>query len=382
MNYVRLSTQRMLLLLTLVSVLMGSVQLAMSATVQSCDQYGITEINNKTYVVQNNAWNWDSTWKQCIDIDNVSGDFIVATSDAKRHTDGDPASYPSVYRGCTWGSNCTSSSSDMLPPVQVCNIVSAFTSWSTVQPNTGVYNAAYDIWFNKDLSIIPNQRPDGAELMIWLNYRGSIQPNGDKMPNALTIAGETWDVWIKNDSNCITYVKTTGTVSNLNLVSFFSDAESQGVVQMNWYLISVQAEFEIWQGGTGLKSRSFSVMVNAPLPAIKANGTAGSVSVLQSTPVSITVALDPVTHAGQNADWWIAAITPFGWYSYVYPSGWAQNVNLTAQAPLFTLSPAFELLNMNLPVGDYTFYFGVDMTPNRVLDSPLYFNAVQVHVAP
>ena len=66
---------------------------------------------------------------------------------------------------------------------------------------------------------------------------------------------------------------------------------------------------------------------------------------------------------------------------YIYPSGWTQNIDLAMQTHLFTL-PAFEVLNMNLPVGDYTFFFGVDMTPNRKLDSPLYYSAVQVHVAP
>ncbi|MEI6260895.1 MAG: hypothetical protein WCR46_13460 [Deltaproteobacteria bacterium] len=93
------------------------------------------------------------------------------------------------------------------------------------------------------------------------------------------------------------------------------------------------------------------------------------------------MALDPVAQAGRNADWWIVAATPFGLFSYVYPIGWTQNIDLAMQTHLFTL-PAFEVLNMNLPVGDYTFFFGVDMTPNRKLDSPLYYSDVQVHVAP
>ena len=49
------------------------------------------------------------------------------------------------------------------------------------------------------------------------------------------------------------------------------------------------------------------------------------------------------------------------------------------QYPLLSVSPV-EILNGTLPAGDYAFYFGVDMSPNAVLDSPLYFDFVQVHV--
>jgi cellulose 1,4-beta-cellobiosidase len=351
--------------------------MTMAAIVPICERYDIVDIIKKTYAVQNNAWNWNGL--QCLDVNNESADFVVTASNANQPTTNAPASYPSVYTGCHWG-HCTSSSEAPLP-IQVSNIVSAITSWSTIQPDTGVYKATYDIWFNKS-SAMPSGQPDGAELMICLRSQGSIRPKGEEIASAVPIAGETWNVWV-DSSNIITYVKTTGatSVSNLNLLSFFSDAVSRGVVHPDWYLMSIEAGFEIWKDGTGLQSRSYSVMVNAPMPVIEANGAVGSVTVPQSTPVSITVALDPVAQAGRNADWWIVAATPFGLFSYVYPIGWTQNIDLAMQTHLFTL-PAFEVLNMNLPVGDYTFFFGVDMTPNQKLDSPLYYSAVQVHVAP
>lgn len=121
-------------------------------------------------------------------------------------------------------------------------------------------------------------------------------------------------------------------------------------------------------------------VLSAVTPDIRANGVKGAITVTQSTPVRISVGLDAGAEAGQNADWWLAASTQFGWYSYVYPSGWAPGINLCVQTPLFNLSP-FETLNMTLPAGDYTFYFGVDMTPNGVLDNgALTYNTVQVHV--
>jgi len=44
----------------------------------------------------------------------------------------------------------------------------------------------------------------------------------------------------------------------------------------------------------------------------------------------------------------------------VYPTGWQCGIHVCAQTPLFNLSPPFEMLNMVLPAGDYTFYFAVD----------------------
>ncbi|MCD6305869.1 MAG: hypothetical protein J7M32_06220 [Deltaproteobacteria bacterium] len=120
-----------------------------------------------------------------------------------------------------------------------------------------------------------------------------------------------------------------------------------------------------------------------PLPDIKANGQDGPVTVSSSTPVSITVALDPGSYANQNADWWIAADTPFAppgdWYTYVYPSGWFPGINLCAQAGLFDLSP-FEMLNMTLPTGDYTFYFAID-DPDGMATGPWWgLDSVEVQV--
>ena len=97
-----------------------------------------------------------------------------------------------------------------------------------------------------------------------------------------------------------------------------------------------------------------------PSPDIKANGEDGPVTISSGTPVSIKIGLDPGDKAGQKADWWIAARTPFDWYTYVHSVGWQPGIYVAAQAPLFELSPPFEVLNMTLPIGEYTFYFAVD----------------------
>jgi hypothetical protein len=54
-------------------------------------------------------------------------------------------------------------------------------------------------------------------------------------------------------------------------------------------------------------------------------------------------------------------------------------INLGAQVPLFDLSSLFEVLNMTLPVGGYTFYFAVDDNADRVPDAT-WLDSVEVNV--
>lgn len=122
------------------------------------------------------------------------------------------------------------------------------------------------------------------------------------------------------------------------------------------------------------------VRISLVAPTIKANNSVGSIVVPQDTPLSITVNLDSGSMVGHNSDWWVAAQTPFGWYSYAYPTGWLPGINPSAQTPLFNISSPYYTLNSVLPAGDYTFYFGVDLNPDRILNSPLYYDAVNVHV--
>jgi len=124
-----------------------------------------------------------------------------------------------------------------------------------------------------------------------------------------------------------------------------------------------------------------------PAPDIKANNVGSTVSLDSSDTLSITVSIDAGTGDGLNADWWIAADTPFGWHYYVYPNGWYYAPDLSDLEPayqgvLFTLSPV-EVLNISgLPAGTYIFYFGVDTVMNGQLDfGDMYFDGVVVNVS-
>jgi hypothetical protein len=130
------------------------------------------------------------------------------------------------------------------------------------------------------------------------------------------------------------------------------------------------------------KSLRYAKVMDSPIPDIKANGSDGPIIVPPTDPVSITVSLEPGDYPGYPADWWCAAWTPFDWYYYdVSKDSWKPGLSVTYQGPLFTLS-TFEVLNMMLPQGEYTFYFGVDGSVNGNLDEPLFYDSVGVSITP
>lgn len=120
-----------------------------------------------------------------------------------------------------------------------------------------------------------------------------------------------------------------------------------------------------------------------PMPDIKANGKSGPLTVSHGTPVSITVSLDPGNRPLKKADWWVVAHTPFvppnNWYSYVYPKGWQPGIHVCVQRPPFQLARPFEVLNMVLPAGDYTFYFALDENADGIVDQT-WLDSVVMHV--
>jgi Cellulose binding domain/Glycosyl hydrolase family 12 len=86
-------------------------------------------------------------------------------------------------------------------------------------------------------------------------------------------------------------------VANLDVGTLAQDMVSRGYTKSSWYLIDVEAGFELWQGGAGLTTNSFSVTVNgsptgpAPTPTPTSAGPAspgaacsGTYSVVGSWP--------------------------------------------------------------------------------------------------
>ena len=102
---------------------------------------------------------------------------------------------------------------------------------------------------------------------------------------------------------------------------------------------------------------------------IKANGIDGPINITSTDKLSITIELFPGGFAGKNVDWWLVEAAPSGLSHYLPVDGsWASGLTYSHQGPLFNLGE-FEVLNISgLPAGSYTFYFGVDVDMNGLLD--------------
>ncbi|MBI5594336.1 MAG: C10 family peptidase [Deltaproteobacteria bacterium] len=117
-----------------------------------------------------------------------------------------------------------------------------------------------------------------------------------------------------------------------------------------------------------------------PEPVIRANGKdSSSVTESSTSPISINLSLDAGDESGKLDDWWIILSSPWGYYSWIYPTGWTPGIIMTGQMPLSDFS-AMNIFDGQLPVGEYTFYFGVDENPDGKLDPPFFYDSVTVHV--
>jgi len=250
----------------------------------------IDPLDSGLYEFQMNEWN--STLNECVNISGLG--FTYTTANFSSATNGAPATYTSLYRGCHWGA-CTASNPF---PIEESNIASATTSVSITQPSGYNNDSAYDIWFNQTSTT--TGQPNGTEIMIWINHQGSIQPFGTDVATEI-IDGASYEVWTGNQSSwkIVSYVAVNPvtSVSNLNLMPFFADAVSRGSLESSWWLIDVEYGFEIWTGGDGLAMSGFSV-------SAAAGGTGGSCTTAPSAPsgLSATTSSSSVINLSWTAD--------------------------------------------------------------------------------
>ena len=262
------------------------------------------------YTVQNNEWG--SGAPQSITTNGNAG-FAVTNSSINDATNAAPGGYPSIYAGCHWG-NCTHGGLGA-HPVQVTRLTipgTVTTSWKTRQPGgSAAYDVAYDLWFNHTPAA--TGQPDGAELMVWLNHHGPVQPFGSQVGTA-TIGGISYQVWegAQPWGDTISYVmaRPTTLVSNLDVGALAAAAVRRGYIRTSWYLIDVEAGFELWRGGAGLATDSFSVNLSgsrgspasapppAPSPASVFRISRQAISPDPTKPEVITNATVDVTNSG------------------------------------------------------------------------------------
>jgi hypothetical protein len=231
------------------------------ASTQLCG-YGLTPVNDGAYTVQNNEWG--SSRPECITTSGQPG-FQVQTSQIANATYGPPGAYPSIYTGCHWG-YCTAGGLGAGPlrvgalaPGQVT------TSLATSLSRGGDYDVSYDIWINKTPAA--TGAPNGTEVMVWLDHSGPVQPQGCIVAHHVAVGGHAYDIWYTHGTaaagGTVSFEMTSPVtaVSSLDLDQLIQEAVHRGYASPLWYLIDVEAGFEIWRGGSGLAVSSFGVSV-------------------------------------------------------------------------------------------------------------------------
>ena len=117
-----------------------------------------------------------------------------------------------------------------------------------------------------------------------------------------------------------------------------------------------------------------------PTLHIQANGSDDPVTILPESDMSLSVALDCGNMTGLDADWWLGAQTPSGWYYFDVAQGtWMPGTSfLIWQGPLFSFSNVELPGSISLPDGSSTLYFVIDTDMNGLLDADLYYKRATI----
>ncbi|MFJ9441226.1 ricin-type beta-trefoil lectin domain protein [Kitasatospora sp. NPDC101235] len=209
-------------------------------------------------VLEPNPWNTAGT--VCVDPVGDSGFTLSRTDDFVPKNPLAPGAYPNVS---------TAPGASGLP-VPVSALGDATADWDANGRVSGSFNLSFDLWYGSSPdNCLPGE---SAEVMIWLDATDNVRPAGDKVSDALPFGDAGYHVYqapITGPHSVISYVRTapTHTTRGLNLRLFTADAMARGYVPKGSYLCRVQAGFEVWSGGTGLRSNSFAFHNRVGLPA-------------------------------------------------------------------------------------------------------------------
>lgn len=254
----------------------SSAQSRPSAAIACEPQYVMTHpavapLDGGVYEMQTNEYNSNASFSMC---GNGGEDFRITDSQIGVPANSVPGGYPSIYRGCHWG-DCTKDSG---LPIQVSsmeiNPSQVRLSYNTQVSADGVWDDAFDIFYtpcdDHDISqsgCTQDTQPD-REMMIWLSHYGPAIPSGN--PTNVTIDGINFNLWWDGDHTMWYIINqpslTNPHVQNLDLGDFIKDAVSRGYIPSpSWYLMDIEAGFEIWQGGQGLQANSLSICTPSPV---------------------------------------------------------------------------------------------------------------------
>jgi hypothetical protein len=234
-----------------------------------CHRYQHINVHSAQSARQDRYWVRNDYWGStgmCMSNSGMQPNFTVVKA-GHNQLHGAVMAFPYIFTGCSWGI-CTKGSG---LPAKASTLKDPESSWSINAKAGGIWDASYDLWFSRHR--ITNGQATGAELMIWLNS-SNIAPASKKKP--LMIDGTKWyfDTWKTPVRGGFSWryiqfrrVHPTSHVRNLDLGAFIRAAEQirvprvQGtgpLVRPRWYLMNIEAGFELTRGGAGLATTRFS----------------------------------------------------------------------------------------------------------------------------
>jgi hypothetical protein len=208
------------------------------------------------YVIRNDVFRGTSVRRPahvCIDALTRYPSFTITSSDASSR--GQSVAYPSAYWGCVYG-QCSAG----YQPVQATSVARLALTACYRLPVGGHWNASLDIWFSRRKAT--GGHPFGAEIMIWFADHGFARRHQVSHARIDGREYQTYE-WMTNSGGTVSQrwplivfrrvsqIPSGGCAWRVPLGSFFRYAESAGWLSKRDWLESVNAGFELWQGGTG-----------------------------------------------------------------------------------------------------------------------------------
>ena len=201
---------------------------------------------------------WWGRWPVCIENDHTVA-FTVTRSAIPAHHPG-VAAFPYVFIGCSWGI-CSRHS---FLPARVTAVRNPVATFSTRGNPRGGWNAAYEMWFATHRET--TGQADGAELMVWLRA-----PGWDDSRKIVHVGGRAYFLahWVDLPGHAgpgtpgwqyiqFKLVRPRYGVRNLHLGPLIRYCERRGWIRPSWWMLNIEAGFEIRWGGRGLAETGFS----------------------------------------------------------------------------------------------------------------------------
>ena len=223
----------------------------------------LQNVNSGPYVIQCNEYDSAAT----LDVGYTTGSpygFSVTASSVNNTHPGSPAAYPSIYVGNQWGN--LSQGNPFPLPVSGISAGQVVTTCAATLGAGGsdIWDYVFDNWFN-EYPTSSNNAVNGLEHMIWMNNSTGVVPPGTLYASGVTLGANTFNIywqgsWANASQGTASFQFTTGvTGATIDMADHIAYMVAQGWLPSSWYLINVQAGFELWKGGSGLDLTSFTV---------------------------------------------------------------------------------------------------------------------------